>query len=238
MLWWIGCVNHRGLGPVDRPGPVSILVVVDWLRQHPTDPTAKVPLGMFQSLLWWIGCVNAESAGTVLDAGGLVSILVVVDWLRQDLDAIVADLPYMRFQSLLWWIGCVNSVSSRSNLLISAGFNPCCGGLAASTSLGAAPGCRADVSILVVVDWLRQRWVSGVTVNAPLGFNPCCGGLAASTIPNPDGKIYRYTLFQSLLWWIGCVNYATVDPRNIEHMFQSLLWWIGCVNPEGRRLCT
>ena len=63
------------------------------------------------------------------------------------------------------------------------------------------------------------------------GFNPCCGGLAAST-----ACVRRLTgdavMFQSLLWWIGCVNITDHRQHPILSEFQSLLWWIGSRQPE------
>ena len=171
----------------------------------------------FQSLLWWIGrvnlprcaaecctsrCFNPCCGGLVastistailtLDVQAWVSILVVVDRSRQP------GAPTMPgcataicvFQSLLWWIGRVNgSPIRRQAARRPAGFNPCCGGLVASTvrrHLNAP--AEADVSILVVVDWSRQ---------------PRClqSWLIASC--------HR---FQSLLWWIGRVNAAPWLP--------------------------
>ena len=191
----------------------------------------------FQSLLWWIGRVNAWHLQRGLAPPGFnpccggsvastairtsdrrvdaprVSILVVVDRSRQHwqdgegvptkrcfnpccggLVASTAVQPdrrrveIARFQSLLWWIGRVN-------------------GLPRWRYRG-----RHRVSILVVVDWSRQRRRSDVVRDAARvsilvvvdrsrqrrldvrpagtsGFNPCCGGSVASTLARCQRRI-------------------------------------------------
>ena len=164
LLWWIGRVNSDapwttrcgpdvgfnpccgGLvasTPCDRRAAcklmaVSILVVVDWSRQHGRRSVSNDILAAFQSLLWWIGRVNRIGRGRQSPAPA-------------------------RFQSLLWWIGRVNTITV--GICDRAGrpsFNPCCGGLVASTSrFGRPVPTHVRVSILVVVDWSRQRGYPG-----------------------------------------------------------------------------
>ncbi len=168
---------------------VSILVVVDWSRQPAGRGWPASRYSRFQSLLWWIGRVNAR--------------LHARD-----------DRTTHRFQSLLWWIGRVNrslegrdEVQGHVSILVvvdwsrqhhgrdrrepgdARGFNPCCGGLVASTSSSVAPHDRPAQC-----------------------FNPCCGGLVASTA-NAMRLVVNQVLFQSLLWWIGRVNTHSIRCR-------------------------
>ena len=155
LLWWIGRVN-ASRPPRVRPRAVSILVVVDWSRQRPRPSRRWGPIGvsilvvvdwsrqrppeqqygsepsMFQSLLWWIGRVNKT-----------------------------AFYPAMRrvpqFQSLLWWIGRVNRelLPCRTQRV---SFNPCCGGLVASTNIsGSKP---EDESVFQSLLW----WIGRVNL--------------------------------------------------------------------------
>ena len=143
-------------------------------RSRATDSSA------FQSLLSWIGRVNipgrrscnrsrrssfnpccrgsvASTCRTIAAAlAPRVSILVVVDLVAST--SPTACRAESRFQSLLSWIGRVNSSDSVSGPPINACFNPCCRGLVASTSASALAESVILVSILVVVDWSRQRW--------------------------------------------------------------------------------
>ena len=173
--------QHRDRRLVPGRELVSILVVVDWSRQPLADPVERPGLtAMFQSLLWWIGRVNISSIETSYGALG--------------------------FQSLLWWIGRVNTAAPSR-------------------------GVSQTVSILVVVDWSRQQHSSVVARTAGDRFNPCCGGLVASTTPAKYRSMQDGLLFQSLLWWIGRVNESALSHgHRRRHMFQSLLWWIGRVN--------
>ena len=196
-------------------------------------------------------------------AASMVSILVVVDWSRQLRSASsVADVPSPRFQSLLWWIGRVNDGRAWSGTLDEPCFNPCCGGLVASTLRRSRSRSRlsAAVSILVVVDWSRQPGevrprsmvrracfnpcCGGLVASTPaatyaslcrcLGFNPCCGGLVASTLTS------RCTTAPSATESFnpccgGLVASTAIADRSLESRgrFQSLLWWIGRVNSDG-----
>ena len=183
LLWWIGRVNTVFTeADIPRAVGVSILVVVDWLRQHG-------PGTLFASLCAEVSILvvvdwlrQLEAPEILIGKRYLVSILVVVDWLRQP-----NTIPDLYRKS----IGC---------------FNPCCGGLAASTFQRNTSVGTSHVSILVVVDWLRQRHKSGSSAVAVLRF-------------------------QSLLWWIGSRQRVTrLSAEVCRCEFQSLLWWIGCVN--------
>ena len=157
---------------------VSILVVVDWSRQRRI--AAQPDDVVFQSLLWWIGRVNPIELRMTRSLKA-VSILVVVDRSRQRTDIRTAIVRRGMFQSLLWWIGRVNPWARCHSPRRIMGFNPCCGGLVASTRQGPRdPGSSDHVSILVVVDRSRQQGRRTPGIEPP-GFNPCCGGLVAST---------------------------------------------------------
>ena len=65
---------------------------------------------MFQSLLSWIGRVNSE-------------------------EEIKPPIVTSQFQSLLSWIGRVNAAKSSASTRPISGFNPCCRGLVASTTI-------------------------------------------------------------------------------------------------------
>ncbi len=145
-----------------RAHGVSILVVVDWSRQRRYRAQPRRIDVPFQSLLWWIGRVNTSFAGS-------------------------KTTSLAKFQSLLWWIGRVNDLRKTFPRSTATCFNPCCGGLVASTSS----------------DHLGQRGAQC--------FNPCCGGLVASTATRGRGGARHARLFQSLLWWIGRVN-STMWP--------------------------
>ena len=282
MLWWIGCVNGFAPATPQAGHHVSILVVVDWLRQ----PTSRIPRcsawrcfnpccgglaastspsnaaparkSRFQFLLWWIGCVN-RGESDLAGPGDQVSILVVVDWLRQPSQRALNPEIRTGFQSLLWWIGCVNCAGETDGIRAESGFNPCCGGLAASTGLGRRAD-RAGLRFQSLLWWIgcvNMVWAvelteldsgfnpccGGLAASTPSrrpcssrsssGFNPCCGGLAASTNWGYAGNAGVLN-FQSLLWWIGCVNLPSLKVGAVQSGFQSLLWWIGCVNNHAR----
>ena len=208
LLWWIGRVNSAACRSMDPRNRVSILVVVDWSRQP------GFPVG---SLTSDGDCFNPCCGGLVASTRRRhwfhrdeprVSILVVVDWSRQRVDSIAAIAGRLMFQSLLWWIGRVNRRAGATEGCVRS-FNPCCGGLVAST-----------------VPRVRQNLVHD-------GFNPCCGGLVAST--SADAATGPAAGFQSLLWWIGRVNCGIGHPSPRPVAFQSLLWWIGRVNSRSGR---
>ncbi len=158
---------------------------------------------MFQSLLWWIGRVNAPIPVTCFDDQH-VSILVVVDWSRQ-------------------------LARPERSACAGRGFNPCCGGLVASTDgRRVAPESVAFQSLLWWIGRVNPR-ARRSPIRTSSSFNPCCGGLVASTFSPPGGRS-RIIEFQSLLWWIGRVNWVTVERFRPDEGFQSLLWWIGRVN--------
>ena len=209
---------------------------------------------MFQSLLWWIGRVNAwrSSCGVIGQGmsfnpccGGLVasttcrpwrrdgmddrvSILVVVDWSRQRDRRHLASRRHAMFQSLLWWIGRVNGGRMTCMECIAGGFNPCCGGLVASTTHSGSrrspsfnPCCGGlvastrrlahecnDVSILVVVDWSRQQRSSP----AELGQHVSILVVVDWSRQLGPSWIAATIGFQSLLWWIGRVNRECQRP--------------------------
>ncbi len=207
LLWWIGRVNRRPRGQGSREVGVSILVVVDWSRQHVAEGLGHQLLDRFQSLLWWIGRVNPRSPTLSPSIATFQSLL----WWIGRVNALPGpkrSSAHAQFQSLLWWIGRVNVSVTGQIIPCGSCFNPCCGGLVASTGAVAFEGdpMSNHVSILVVVDWSRQRvdlaaingtgqrfqsllwWIGRVNVPGPgLGrtgdprFNPCCGGLVAST---------------------------------------------------------
>ncbi len=158
------------------------------------------------------------------------------------------------FQSLLCWIGRVNGFGCREIRRDDRRFNPCCVGLAASTSTttGRAAWVKRFQSLLC---WIgRVNWTFAVVpfdsagfqsllcwigrVNRGHGvrrrgprssFNPCCVGLAAST-PTGQDRTVMNTCFNPC-----CVGLAASTSRNIPdrprgQTFQSLLCWIGRVN--------
>ena len=183
LLWWIGRVNTGMLCRRGLEGWVSILVVVDWSRQLVAIAAAPMVPLLFQSLLWWIGRVNGQSF-MAHQLRSRVSILVVVDWSRQRPGA-AGQLPGIR------------------------GFNPCCGGLVAST-----PDSRSGR--LSLPPFQSLLWWIG-RVNRSL-----------------EGRDECRDTFQSLLWWIGRVNTMVVTGGSPSvARFQSLLWWIGRVNSSS-----
>ena len=135
-----------------------------------------------------------------------------MDWSRQHVCESAGVDPGRLFQSLLSWIGRVN----RTGEAVQAG--------------------TIDVSILVVVDWSRQRPVRlDRSATTRIGFNPCCRGLVASTRACDDSA-FPLGMFQSLLSWIGRVNVrSTLGIKLTNGMFQSLLSWIGRVNDLSAR---
>ena len=252
LLWWIGCVNMHVNGLQHGADVVSILVVVDWLRQPAPRPPARrrrgfnpccgglaASTGLGQPpephdhevsilvVVDWLrqpsavrgpavrkDCFNPCCGGLAASTTGIssvpliaanVSILVVVDWLRQHRDNVKVQAEVTGFQSLLWWIGCVNQSKNDEAAGIIA-FQSLLWWIGCVNPAGRnRPKDPGTVSILVVVDWLRQPRRRPWTTNRRTCFNPCCGGLAAST-----GEFTPLQMvvipFQSLLWWIGCVN--------------------------------
>ncbi len=157
MLWWIGRVNR-----VRHPACMRSLgfnPCCGGLVASTAGVQAGRASSMFQSLLWWIGRVNAHRDRLIRPLDPPVSILVVVDWSRQ--------LAMPR--------------TTRGGP--GFGFNPCCGGLVASTPCDTdRPDADVRVSILVVVDWSRQHGDRRVSnASRRRCFNPCCGGSVAST---------------------------------------------------------
>ena len=110
-------------------------------------------------------------------------------------------------------------------------FNPCFIGLPASTI--SATTCYAEktvVSILVLLDFLRQPPGGGGQQGENMSFNPCFIGLPASTCNIESFGTHRYR-FQSLFYWTSCVNMYRVEPlRQTVIVFQSLFYWTSCVN--------
>src|SRR5579875_2217247 len=60
-------------------------------------------------------------------------------------------------------------------------------------------------------------------------FNPCCSGSGSST-RGMRGGLRGSSMFQSLLQWIGLINFASDLHRIRRKVFQSLLQWIGLIN--------
>ena len=204
LLWWIGRVNFLAARRTIAYYRVSILVVVDWSRQlgdRELPPRRGVPILVVvdrsRQPRWPTKrhatdkCFNpccgglvasTESLGTHGFRGRSVSILVVVDWSRQRGRPSPKSRSRSQFQSLLWWIGRVNIEQSAWCRGYTRCFNPCCGGLVASTAVATSLRAILDrVSILVVVDRSRQPGSRSREPSVKSGFNPCCGGSVAST---------------------------------------------------------
>ncbi len=167
----------RGL----RPGPVSILVVLDRSRQP----------GLRRGAAGRGHCFNPCCVGSVASTGrpgvdrtGLytVSILVVLDRSRQRKTISLFSINMPLFQSLLCWIGRVN-----------LGYNP-------------VPE-RHHIRFQSLLCWIgRVNWpLSKPSHFLRQCFNPCCVGSVASTINNANNAP-NDAQFQSLLCWIGRVN--------------------------------
>ena len=77
------------------------------------------------------------------------------------------------------------------------------------------------VSILVVVDWLRRHLVLEKQLPWNDRFNPCCGGLVAKTT-EPSSRTLPENRFQSLLWWIGCED-VKIAGKTLEFRRVSIL---------------
>ena len=175
--------------------------MVDWSRQRVMPRSQAGRMIVFQSLLWWIGRVNIGVPPIRPGRDKFQSLLWWigrVNSIRSGSNS-SARPPGDRFQSLLWWIGRVNWSAPPTTWPPDSRFNPCCGGLVASTWTGRiARPARPAVSILVVVDWSRQ----------PANLSrrrdrPC-------------------RVFQSLLWWIGRVN-RTARERVLHDTDVSIL---------------
>ena len=248
LLWWIGCVNGRGHRPDRRTGDVSILVVVDWPRQLAPQAELHGSRMVFQSLLWWIGsrqlwmqCATGKRSWCFNPCcGGLAR----VNASTRTKEAAAEFL----FQSLLWWIGSRQHRPGRLACRSIRGFNPCCGGLARVKLIrGTCAMTDAEVSILVVVDWLRQPikrqaqtmgfsgfqsllwWIGSrqpgpdLSVHGPGPcFNPCCGGLAASTPTRPGWRVRPCPGFNPCCGGLVCVN-AAARCRSVATMGVSIL---------------
>ncbi len=127
-----------GLRP-RAPCRVSILVVVDWSRQLRTDDPESLRSLPFQSLLWWIGRVNVCRS---LNSDSRPAMFQSLLWWIGRVNSNGGARPSRRssmFQSLLWWIGRVNIGWMCSSRPRRSSFNPCCGGLVASTFHRNAP---------------------------------------------------------------------------------------------------
>ncbi len=182
LLWWIGRVNALALREAGKyfPGFQSLLW---WIGRVNSEPSSAswTQRPRFQSLLWWIGRVNAGEI-ELIDAIRKVSILVVVDWSRQPTIFRGHHGSRATFQSLLWWIGRVNKCGFPIQWTLASSFNPCCGGLVASTGFPwfLTSHRRLFQSLL----W----WI---------------GRVNKAQAPVNTGTMRE---FQSLLWWIGRVN--------------------------------
>ena len=145
-----------------------------------------------------------------------VSILVVVDRSRQLRHARLVAPRGSMFQSLLWWIGRVNIVGLEAGHRGPASFNPCCGGLVASTAEVDRSVTSSNTGFQSLLWWIgrvnvRPLRLPGRTESRC--FNPCCGGLVASTRESGRTMTSASPMFQSLLWWIGRVNQLSAGRR-------------------------
>ena len=186
LLSWIGRVNKYEVPPATDQLRVSILVVVDWSRQHYTTPATGERLLEVSILVVVDWSRQQRQTPRRPSRPGGVSILVVVDWSRQPASSRRRRSSRSRrtcfnpccrgLVASTWWpssetvptASCFNPccrglvASTRSvRLTIDRSirsFNPCCRGLVASTPHSRAQPGRIDgrVSILVVVDWSRQ----------------------------------------------------------------------------------
>ena len=178
LLWWIAGVNELRQHVAAPTGLVSILVVVDCRRQ----PDVPQPVSRTDdvSILVVVDCRRQHHRGAAIDRVAQVSILVVVDCRRQRRAATELYRRRSRFQSLLWWIAGVNKLDRAQSsdwnpvsilvvvdcrrqhlkggfpVLHPYCFNPCCGGLQASTCPFAA--AVAEFYVFQSLLW----WIAGV----------------------------------------------------------------------------
>ena len=159
MFYWTSCVNntrdrYAGYGIL-----VSILVLLDFLRQLQHE--YNYLLSEFGFNPCFIGLPASTLTGPFpCGFHRAVSILVLLDFLRQPVPHFTDHRAYLGFQSLFYWTSCVNMTKVRLLLIPHLCFNPCFIGLPASTS-DCYRGIRLDegVSILVLLDFLRQLYI-------------------------------------------------------------------------------
>ena len=134
LLRWIGLVNTSlaSLTTAIQTGFQSLLRWIGLVNPNGATAEAQV-IQWFQSLLRWIGLVNGRERCVSMHHD-TVSILVAVDRPRQPSLASLTTAIQTGFQSLLRWIGLVNRTVPALPGLRIAGFNPCCGGSASSTT--------------------------------------------------------------------------------------------------------
>ncbi len=229
LLWWIGRVNSawswRSRRSCSCFNPCCGGLVASTLM---ATVHQNGHIG-FQSLLWWIGRVNPKDRLVArLKHSPFQSLLWWIGRVNEEVQGLTAE--QLAFQSLLWWIGRVNRddlrhCDPRDRVSILVVVDWSRQREAAQTRAER----RRTVSILVVVDWSRQPPTASRTPRQRCCFNPCCGGLVASTSGAAAAR-RSPPRFQSLLWWIGRVNKPKPKPSPPSAAFQSLLWWIGRVN--------
>ena len=112
----------------------------------------------------------------------------------------------------MYWIGCCDPTPRTASPGFTNCFNPCCIGLGVATPFGRRVAYWLHVSILVVLDWvLRPTYTTADAVGR--------------------------TLFQSLLYWIGCC-----DMPDRDHLEARLVSFNPCciglgVATRRRRRC-
>ena len=82
------------------------------------------------------------------------------------------------------------------------------------------------VSILVLVERPFGLWRPPQHNHDRLSFNPCFGGEAIWTA-RAEAHPMRHSMFQSLFWWRGHLDFAKICDAVMNCKFQSLFWWRG-----------
>ena len=138
-----------------QPDRVSILVLVDFVRNVTKPLHAAYKRIKFQSLFQWIlfGMRSRQ--------------LLVFCTARQ-------------FQSLFQWILFGMTIWSRHILGYITSFNPCFSGFCSECFLAVLwPALYIFVSILVLVDFVRNEQLRQVVQPQPQRFNPCFSGFCS-----------------------------------------------------------
>ncbi len=106
-------------------GPVSILVLLDFVLKEKCQPISIARTMLFQSLFYWILFLRSK---TFRRRNGKkeVSILVLLDFvLKAEEEIKEKDLETQMFQSLFYWILFLRPYSLECLSSVLVGFNPC-----------------------------------------------------------------------------------------------------------------
>ena len=149
---------------------VSILVLVDFVRNVPHEDIEHLSDRVFQSLFQWI-LFGMEKALTPTTERRQVSILVLVDFVRNALSRRPLSILECTFQSLFQWILFGMTFTEGRNRRYEGSFNPCFSGFCSEWSR--LKSCRPSggvVSILVLVDFVRNAICSRSTAQGLMQF--------------------------------------------------------------------